>query len=243
MDHQHPSTPHVSFAGAASIDGQSLFASVDLQIEAGLWTCLLGPSGIGKTSILRLIAGLSTDIEFAGQVSASDGRPVHTITTYMGQQDQLLSWASVMSNVTIGSRLRGEPVDDGRCRQLIGRVGLAARENAKPYQLSGGQRQRVALARTLAENQPVVLLDEPFSALDVRTRSQMQDLAFELLAGRTVLHVTHDPLEAARLGQRIYVLNEHGLKTVTPPKSGAPRDVDDRAMLAVQGGLHRALMR
>jgi putative hydroxymethylpyrimidine transport system ATP-binding protein len=95
--------------------------------------------------------------------------------------------------------------------RLIEAVGLADRAHHRPDSLSGGQRQRAALARTLFEDRPLVLLDEPFSALDARTRAQMQDLSARLLADRTVLLVTHDPAEAARLGDRILLLREDGL--------------------------------
>jgi putative hydroxymethylpyrimidine transport system ATP-binding protein len=95
----------------------------------------------------------------------------------------------------------------------------------------------VALARTLMEDRPLVLLDEPFSALDAGTRAQMQELSAQHLAGRTVLMVTHDPFEAARLGHAIHILTEAGLETVAPPAAQVPRPVDDPETLAVQGRL------
>ena len=116
-------------------------------------------------------------------------------------------------------------------------VGLRDHAGKRPTELSGGQRQRVALARTLMEDRPVVLLDEPFSALDARTRADMQDLSAQMLAGRTVLHVTHDPAEAARLGQQILVLTETQLITVPAPTQPAPRDVDSAAVLDLQAAL------
>ncbi|WP_375554816.1 hypothetical protein [Roseovarius mucosus] len=95
----------------------------------------------------------------------------------------------------------------------------------------------MALARTLMEDRPIVLLDEPFSALDARTRAQMQDLSATHLAGRTVLMVTHDPAEAARMGHAIHILTETGLEDVTPPAAPVPRAVDDPETLAAQGRL------
>ena len=232
----------VAVAGTAYIGDRLLFEGIRFQLEPASWTCLLGPSGAGKSTVLRLIAGLETPTDFEGTISSTGNQPVPVDCTYMAQSDLLLPWSSVLSNVTVGARLRGEPVDHDRARKLIKLVGLADKATSRPGQLSGGQRQRVALARTLAEDRPIILLDEPFSALDVRTRSQMQDLSFELLAGRTVLQVTHDPLEAARLGQKILVLKDRCLTTMHPPDAVPPRDVDDADMLAVQGALHRSLM-
>ena len=141
----------------------------------------------------------------------------------------------------VGARLRGAPPDRLRARAMIARVGLAGREAARPRHLSGGERQRVALARTLMEDRPIVLLDEPFSALDARTRAVMQALAAELLGGRTVLLVTHDPAEAARLGHRIFVLTEEGLAQVPPPDSPPVRAVGDPQAFACQTALYRAI--
>lgn len=112
----------------------------------------------------------------------------------------------------------------------------------KPARLSGGQRQRAALARTLIEKRPVALLDEPFSALDVATRGRMQDLSARMLKGRTVLHVTHDAAEAARLGSHILVLTKDGLNEVPPPAPQAPRPPDEPETLAATGRLTRMLM-
>jgi putative hydroxymethylpyrimidine transport system ATP-binding protein len=124
-------------------------------------------------------------------------------------------------------------------------VGLADRAHHRPDNLSGGQRQRAALARTLFENRPLVLLDEPFSALDARTRAQMQDLSAHLLADRAVLLVTHDPAEAARLGDRILLLRENGLTEwpAPPPRpTAATRPYDAPEVLALQADLMRGMM-
>jgi putative hydroxymethylpyrimidine transport system ATP-binding protein len=128
---------------------------------------------------------------------------------------------------------------------LIKAVGLADRADYLPAQLSGGQRQRSALARTLFEDRPLVLLDEPFSALDTRTRALMQDLAARLLQDRTVLLVTHDPAEAARLGDRILLLRETGLTEWPVPEPRPPaaaRPFDAPEVLALQTALMRGMM-
>ncbi len=235
------SAPALTISGQATIGGATLFAPLSLTMAAGEWTCLLGGSGVGKTTILRLIAGLQTGAEFSGQITADDGLPVPERVAYMAQDDLLLPWASVARNITLGAQLRGEKADLNRRDRLIKRMRLWDHLTMKPSELSGGQRQRVALARTLMEGRPFVLLDEPFSALDARTRADMQDLAAEVLLGRTVLLVTHDPAEAARLGQTIVVMTRPGLTKCQPPRAPAPRKVDDPDSLATQGALLRLL--
>jgi putative hydroxymethylpyrimidine transport system ATP-binding protein len=157
----------------------------------------------------------------------------------MSQRDDLLPWLSVLDNVTLGARLRGERADREQAMDLLAQVGLVPQMDQLPATLSGGQRQRAALARTLMEDRPVVLMDEPFSALDAITRARLQVLAAHLLAGRTVLLVTHDPLEALRLGHGIQVMTGHPARIEgTPPPPGAPpRDLHDPALLARQGDL------
>jgi putative hydroxymethylpyrimidine transport system ATP-binding protein len=233
--------PEIRFEGRASHAGKPLFGPLALTLDAGRWTCLLGASGVGKTTILRIIAGLESGAEFTGTIAASDAAPLPPRIAWMSQEDLLLPWATVRENVTLGARLRGERADPARVGTLLEEVGLTPHAEKKPNALSGGQRQRTALARTLMEDREVILLDEPFSALDARTRADMQDLAFRLLAGRTVLLVTHDPGEAARLGHRIMVLDETGLHEIDPPAAPPPRAVDDTDTLAAMGALLRKL--
>ncbi|SNT16104.1 ABC transporter ATP-binding protein [Tropicimonas sediminicola] len=233
--------PGITLVGGASFGAAPLFPPVHLEIDAGSWSCLLGPSGCGKTTILRLIAGLETGVDFDGQVRASDGRPIAGRVAYMAQTDLLLPWLDVLGNVTLGARLRGQVPETEAATELVARLGLAAHAHKRPGQLSGGQRQRVALARTLMEDRPIVLLDEPFSALDARTRAEMQDLAAETLEGRTVLLVTHDPGEAARLGDRVFLMGAKGMVEAVPPALPAIRPAADPETLAFQGRLLAAL--
>jgi len=221
--------------------GRKIFENLDLTIKGGEFVVLLGTSGVGKTSLLKIVAGLAKPS--AGRVSATDGQPLHHRIAYMGQQDLLYPWLNVVQNVMLGSRLRGENGDRARALDLLARVGLADRAKALPAQLSGGMRQRAAIARTLYEDRPIVLMDEPFSALDTFTRAKVQDLAAELLRGRTALLITHDPLEACRLGHHLVVLAGHPA-TLGPPitvHGPTPRAPDDDELLHTQGRLLRQL--
>lgn len=233
--------PAVTLEGRARLAQGWLFDALRLDLVAGGWTCLLGPSGVGKSTILRLLAGLDTGAVFEGRIQASDAGPVAERVAYMAQEDLLLPWLDIYGNVVLGARLRGQVPDEVRAGELINALGLAEHRGKRPKALSGGQRQRVALARTLMEDQPIVLLDEPFSALDARTRSKMQDLAAEVLAGRTVLLVTHDPAEAVRLGARIVLMTQAGMREIDPPTAPAPRAVDDVETLSVQAALLQEL--
>ena len=217
--------------------GAFLFRDLDFVLPGGRWTSLLGPSGVGKSSLLRVVAGLaSLD---AGEVVCTDGRPLAGRLAWMSQRDDLLPWLSVLDNVTLGARLRGERADREKALDLLARVGLVPQKDQPPATLSGGQRQRAALARTLMEDRPVVLMDEPFSALDAITRARLQVLAADLLAARTVLLVTHDPLEALRLADRIQVMTGHParLEDSPLPPGAPPRDLHDPVLLARQGDL------
>ncbi|MDZ7713262.1 MAG: ABC transporter ATP-binding protein [Rhodovibrio sp.] len=229
-----PDSPGVRVRGAQlAFDGVQLFDRLDLDLAGGEITCLLGPSGVGKTSLLRLIAGLADAAE--GRVSDPQGQPLHGKLAYMAQQDLLLPWLSARANVLLGPRLRGQTVTRAMRAQadaLLDRVGLADAATARPGALSGGMRQRVALARTLMEDRQIVLMDEPFAGLDAITRYELQALAAELLAGRTVLLVTHDPLEALRLGHRIRVLAGRPARlddSVGAPPGAPPRPADQVA--------------
>jgi putative hydroxymethylpyrimidine transport system ATP-binding protein len=235
----HP--PAIVLEGEGRIDGSPLFARLRLELRAGEWTTLLGASGVGKTTLLRLLAGLDTGIAFDGRIETSDGLPLARRVAFMGQSDLLAPWLDVLDNVTLGDRLRGKPRDLDRAWELIARVGLADHSGKRPHTLSGGQRQRVALARTLMEDRPVVLLDEPFSALDARMRAEMQELAGELLAGRTVLLVTHDPGEAARLSHRAHLMSHAGLTAMDLPATPPVRPVDEPETMAAQAALYRHL--
>ena len=151
------------------------------------------------------------------------------------QEDSMLPWLNIENNVLLGARLRGESINQQlrhKARSCLQQVGLSEVRNNWPATLSGGMRARVALARTLMEEADLLLLDEPFATLDAVTKSKMQTLAFELLRGRSVLLVTHDPLEAFRLGHSVQLLQKNGqhMQQLELPQNQPLRDFDAAGM-------------
>jgi putative hydroxymethylpyrimidine transport system ATP-binding protein len=229
--------PALHLRGAHSIDGAHLFGPVDVTFGAGQWTCILGRSGVGKSTLLRLIANLACAGDFEGHIEASDGANIAGRVSFIAQTDLLLPWLSVVENIVLGARLRGENPDMEKAMRLLDRVSLSDHANKKPNALSGGMRQRTALARTLMEDRCIALLDEPFSALDASTRADMQELAAEVLVDKTVLLVTHDPAEAARLGHQILVLTPESAQPWSIPREAPVRDQYAPATVACQASL------
>ncbi len=217
--------------------GATLFDRFDFQASGAGLTALLGASGVGKSTLLRTVAGLVKPDDGAIAVSA----PV----SMMAQDDALLPWADASANVTIGARLRGGRADPARAQALLKAVGLAGIPG-RPDTWSGGMKKRVALARLLYEDRPITLLDEPFAALDALTRHAIQALAARLLEGRLALLVTHDPLEALALADRIVVLAGAPARIVLdeePPQRphGAARDALDPGLRRLHARILAAL--
>lgn len=223
--------------------GQDLFRDFEAVLPAGKFACLLGPSGVGKSTLLRLVAGLGPADAVASAVTQA-GEEAAPYAAFMGQRDLLLPWLTALDNVALGARLRGEPLGPARerARALLADVGLDQAVDLKPPALSGGMRQRAAIARTLAEDKPVVLMDEPFSQLDAITRRGLQDLAARLLAGKTICMVTHDPAEALRLGDVIWTLSGMPVRLIEQPSpAGAPPRPASAELAAAEARLLDAL--
>jgi ABC-type nitrate/sulfonate/bicarbonate transport system ATPase subunit len=185
-------------------------AATDLSIDAGRFVSLIGPSGCGKTTIFNIIAGLQAPTSGRVIIDGEDSTGMIGRVGYMLQKDLLLPWRTVLDNIVLGMEIRGTPIARARARALplLHRYGLGGFESQYPNALSGGMRQRAALLRTLLMDMDVVLLDEPFGALDAQTKGRMQEWLLQLWAdfSRTVVFVTHDVEEAVYLSDEVYVM-------------------------------------
>lgn len=199
-----------SFRGGGSV---TALENVSLDVERETFLSVVGPSGCGKSTLLKIAAGLvertSGDVSFEG--NTVQGPPRGIVYLFQQYSGSLFPWRTVMQNVAFGPENAGTTPKQElreRCRQLIERVGLAGFEDHYPWQLSGGMQQRVAIARALVFQPRVLLMDEPFSAVDALTRVELQDLILELWRDfdLTVVFVTHDIEEAIYLSQEIVVL-------------------------------------
>lgn len=182
----------------------SILESVDLCVQPGESVCLVGPSGCGKTSLLRLAAGLIQ--ETSGSIENQ-----FTCTAAVFQEPRLLPWRRMLDNIALGLKARGVPRNErlAKAQELADSVGLKDQHTLFPHELSGGMQQRVALARALAIGADFLLLDEPFSALDVGLRNEAQELVQHLVVDQGIasLLVTHDLTEALRIAHRVIVIS------------------------------------
>ena len=203
---------------AFPVDGrrEPVLDGVSVEAEPGEFVSIIGPSGCGKSTFLNIVAGL--DPPDAGAVELDEESPGRTDGDrlgrigYMHQKDLLLPWRTVLDNATLGLELHGVPRREARRRtlEMTGVFGLQGFENQYPFALSGGMRQRAAFLRTMLLDQNVVLLDEPFGALDALTRVQMQEWLMGLWDNvqKTIILITHDVDEAVLLSDRVYVFSE-----------------------------------
>jgi NitT/TauT family transport system ATP-binding protein len=207
---------------------------VTLAVEGGEFVSVLGPSGCGKSTLLHILAGLLPPTR--GRVVFEGVAGGAQLTSMVFQDHALFPWRTVLGNVVFGPEVRGLPAADRevRARRLLELVGLRGFEDRYPRELSGGMRQRVAIARALAVEPALLLMDEPFSALDAQSRSLMQ---FELLAlwertRTSILYVTHQIQEAVLLGDRVVVMTRRPGRVLTVRRVDLPRPRDERMLLA-----------
>jgi ABC-type nitrate/sulfonate/bicarbonate transport system ATPase subunit len=184
---------------------------INLGVPEGRFASIIGPSGCGKTTLFNIIAGLEQPTQGEVTVDGQNVTGMIGIVGYMLQKDLLFPWRTVLDNICLGMELRGVPMREARERAMpyLVRYGLGGFEDRYPAALSGGMKQRAALLRTLLYDSDIVLLDEPFGALDAQTKSLMQDWLLQLWADfrKTILFVTHDLDEALFLSDEIYVLS------------------------------------
>lgn len=188
--------------------GVQALKEIDLELSRGETLAILGPTGCGKSSLLFQMAGLekpnSGTVLFEGQPLIKAHRHISLVLQDYG----LFPWKTVRANIELGLRIRRERIDRERFNLLLSELGIAEKLDAFPGQLSGGQKQRVALARALILEPALMLMDEPFAALDTLTRERLQDLVCRLWRGRqfAMVLVTHNIEEAVRLGRRIAIM-------------------------------------
>lgn len=187
--------------------GNAVVRNINLSVQPGEIIGLLGTSGCGKSTLLRAISGLDDGYEGVIEINGSTAKEVHDTTGFIFQEPRLLPWLTVLGNVIFG--LKGDKADKRkRAQEYIANVGLVGNEQLYPRQLSGGMAQRVAIARALVTSPEILLLDEPFSALDAFTKMQLQDLLLDVWKTykSTIVLVTHDIDEALYLCDRIFIL-------------------------------------
>jgi NitT/TauT family transport system ATP-binding protein len=205
--------PLIAFHGVSHEFGdRPVLQDINLTVGKSEFVCMVGPSGCGKTTMLRMVGGLqsptSGEVTFAGKRVTGPAREISFM--FQDYSKALLPWRTASGNVSLALEANGVPAREraGRIRELLGKVGLAGHADHFPVQLSGGMQQRVQIARCLAQEPSVLLMDEPFGALDAMTRQALQDEILRIIqASRTtVVFVTHDLEEAIYLGDRVVAL-------------------------------------
>jgi NitT/TauT family transport system ATP-binding protein len=228
--------PIIEVRGVSKVYGGGLTAlkDIDLQFAQGELTCLLGPSGCGKTTLLKIVAGLlaptSGEVRVKGRTVSGPGPE----RAFVFQDFALMPWASVLRNAAFGLELQGvgRAEREDRARHYVAEVGLKGFEEKYPHELSGGMRQRVGLARALAVDADVLLMDEPFSAVDEQTRRKFQEdlIALREVEKKTFLLVTHSIEEAVYLSDRIVLLSPRPGRVAQVIDPAIPRGGDPEAI-------------
>ncbi len=238
MNDQRPATAHggpillaenITFAYAKQ--ATPVLENLDLSIQEGEFFCLLGPSGCGKTSVLNLIAGFQQvtggRLTLAGQPITGPG--VDRAVVFQGE-DALFSWLRAIDNVAFGPKMKGMSRHERyeTARKYLNLVHLSGQEYKYPSELSGGMKQRVQIARVLANDPKIMLMDEPFGALDAQTRGKLQDELVEIWRAtqKTIVFITHDIAEAVLLGDRVGIMSKgpsSRIATIIPIDLPRPR--------------------
>jgi sulfonate transport system ATP-binding protein len=230
-----------SFTSKSTPGGRvDVLEDINLSIPPGEIVAILGPSGCGKSTLLRLVAGLERPTSGVVKVDGHEVTGIDARCSVVFQEPRLLPWRSISGNVKLGIRDRSGAQEIDQWLELVGLSGFGA---YLPKQISGGMAQRTALARALIGHPGVLLLDEPFAALDALTRMQMQDLLVDVASrlGTTVLLVTHDVDEALYLADRVIVLGNRGegISEVIDVGIARPRDRSNPALAPLRGELLR----
>jgi sulfonate transport system ATP-binding protein len=239
-----------AFAGKTPGERYTAVADTSLSVRAGEFVSVVGPTGCGKSTLLNVAAGLLAPSSGSALV---DGQPLDGINSragYMFQADALMPWRNALDNVTAGLEFRGaqRSAAVARAHEWLSRVGLQGFEDRYPHQLSGGMRKRVALAQMLILDPEILLMDEPFSALDIQTRQLMENELLELWSAnrKSVLFITHDLEEAIALSDRVIVLSAgpatHPIGEF-PIDLPRPRDVAEIRLSRRFVELHEAIWR
>lgn len=216
-------------------------------VDDGEIICILGPSGCGKTTVLRIVAGLVDDYEGAVELNGVRVSSAGSDRGMVFQEFALFPWRTVRRNIEFGLEIRGMPQSERLkvSSELISLVGLEGFEEAHPNQLSGGMKQRVGIARALANNPTVLLMDEPFGSLDAQTRNMMQKELMRIWTAtkKTILFVTHSVDEAVYLSNRIVVMTARPgkVKQIIPVRVPRPRDRTSAEFISIRGEVLQVL--
>lgn len=224
---------------SVSLGGERIYDQLNFNVEPGSFVCVLGPSGCGKSTSLRIIGDLIPATSGEVLVAGQPAKDAWDELAYVFQSPRLVPWRNAIRNVTLAAELRYGRGDkrerEVRARDLLKLVGLENDMHKYPGALSGGERQRVSIARALAVDPKIILMDEPFSALDVKTRRKMRHEIIDIWqrTGKTIVFVTHDVDEALALADRIIVLSRKPTRVIETIELGEkrPREIDDTPTL------------
>ncbi len=191
-------------------NNKKLFDNFSINFPGNKTTAILGNNGIGKSSLLKLISGIIKPS--SGSITDNNYKNINELISYMDQFDQLLPWLKINKNITLGYKLRRESFCNDTYNYLTKILGLSEFLTLLPSEVSGGTRQRAALARTFLENRPIVLMDEPFNALDTVTKNKLKILTKKLIKNKTMILVTHDIMEAIEISDQIVIIKNNPIK-------------------------------